>query len=40
LTPIYESLAERFANISSVVIAKMDATENDVPPGVDIVIEG
>lgn len=29
LTPIYAKLAKRFKNIDSVVIAKMDGTENE-----------
>lgn len=31
MAPIYEKLAKRFAKIDSVVIAKMDGTENEHP---------
>lgn len=31
LAPTYEKLAKRFAKIDSVVIAKMDGTENEHP---------
>ncbi|GAB4818071.1 hypothetical protein N2152v2_005117 [Parachlorella kessleri] len=31
LTPIYEKLAKRFSKVDSVVIAKMDGTENEHP---------
>lgn len=31
LAPVYEKLAKRFAKIDSVVIAKMDGTENEHP---------
>jgi protein disulfide-isomerase A1 len=31
LAPIYEKLAKRFAKVDSVVIAKMDGTENEHP---------
>lgn len=37
LTPIYEKLAKRFKDIDSVVIAKMDGTENEVP---DVEVQG
>lgn len=36
LAPKYEELGEKVANIDSVVIAKMDATANDVPPPYDV----
>jgi protein disulfide-isomerase A1 len=37
LAPKYEELAERFSEVSSILIAKMDATENEVDhPGVDV----
>jgi protein disulfide-isomerase A1 len=37
LAPKYEELAEAFADVDSIVIAKMDATENEVDhPGVDV----
>jgi protein disulfide-isomerase A1 len=37
LAPKYEELAERFSDVSSILIAKMDATENEVDhPGVDV----
>jgi hypothetical protein len=31
LAPIYEKLAKRFSKVDSVVIAKMDGTENEHP---------
>lgn len=37
LTPIYEKLAKRFKDIDSVVIAKMDGTENEVA---DVEVQG
>lgn len=37
LAPIYEKLAKRFADIDSVVIAKMDGTENEHP---DVTVQG
>jgi protein disulfide-isomerase A1 len=37
LAPKYEELAETFSDVDSIVIAKMDATENEVDhPGVDV----
>eukprot|EP00759_Apiculatamorpha_spiralis_P023170 PhF_6_TR27028/c0_g1_i1/m.39476/K08056/PDIA3, GRP58; protein disulfide isomerase family A, member 3 len=33
LTPIYEALAKEYEGVADVVIAKMDATANDTPPG-------
>ncbi|RLN61373.1 hypothetical protein BBJ28_00012053 [Nothophytophthora sp. Chile5] len=37
LAPKYEELAEAFADVESIMIAKMDATENEVDhPGVDV----
>eukprot|EP00026_Physarum_polycephalum_P004811 Phypoly_transcript_04835.p1 GENE.Phypoly_transcript_04835~~Phypoly_transcript_04835.p1 ORF type:complete len:515 (+),score=100.79 Phypoly_transcript_04835:55-1545(+) len=36
LAPIWEELGARYANIPSVVIAKIDATANDVPPKLNI----
>merc|ERR1712013_434372 len=37
LAPKYEELAEQFADVDQVMIAKMDATENEVDhPGVDV----
>lgn len=37
LAPQYEELAEAFANVESIMIAKIDATENEVDhPGVDV----
>jgi len=37
LAPIYEKLAKRFAEVDSVVIAKMDGTENEHP---DVTVQG
>lgn len=36
LAPVWEELGESFASDSSVVIAKCDATANDVPPALNI----
>jgi len=36
LAPIYEQLGEAFSSISSIVIAKIDATSNDVNPKFEI----
>jgi len=37
LAPIYDELAEKFSSVKSIVIAKMDATANEVDyPGVDV----
>ena len=33
-SPIYEAIGEALCEIDSVVIAQMDATNNDAPPGV------
>jgi protein disulfide isomerase family A protein 3 len=32
LTPIFDELAEKMAGEDGIIIAKMDATANDVPP--------
>ncbi|KAI5124827.1 hypothetical protein M0805_005457 [Coniferiporia weirii] len=41
LKPIWDSLGERFANVKDkLVIAKMDATVNDLPPSADFRIAG
>jgi len=40
LAPIWDQLAEKLSSVESLVIAKMDATENDVPPGNNFQIEG
>lgn len=37
LEPIYKKLAKRFAKVDSVVIAKMDGTENEHP---DVEVKG
>lgn len=36
LTPKYEELAKKLENEDEIVIAKMDATANDVPPSFDV----
>jgi protein disulfide-isomerase-like protein len=40
LAPTYEAVAKKLAGVKSIVIAKMEATENDVPPEMPITIEG
>jgi hypothetical protein len=40
LAPIYDDVAKRLSGVKSVVIAKMDSTENDLPPGQDFAIQG
>jgi len=40
LAPVWDQLATRFANVQDVVIAKMDAPENDLPPSVPFRIGG
>jgi len=40
LAPIYDELAEKLSGVDSIVIAKMDATENDIPPGQSFTVEG
>lgn len=40
LAPIYEGLAKKLSSVESLVIAKMDATENDIPQDQDFVVEG
>ncbi|KAI3644896.1 hypothetical protein MP228_011060 [Amoeboaphelidium protococcarum] len=40
LAPIYEELAEQLSSIPSIVIAKMDSIDNDLPQGVGFQIEG
>lgn len=40
LAPIYEQLATQLASVDSLVIAKMEATENDLPPEQPFAIEG
>lgn len=37
LAPLYDELAEKFSSVSSIMIAKMDATENEIDhPGVNV----
>jgi len=40
LAPIYEELGEKFKGIENIVIAKIDATENDLPADAPFQIEG
>jgi len=40
LAPIYEKLGELFETNNNIVIAKIDATENDLPSNAGITIEG
>lgn len=40
LVPIYDELAKKLESVPTLTIAKMDATENDVPPGLGFTIEG
>lgn len=40
LAPIFDQLGEKFASDSSIVIAKMDHTENDFPETSSISIQG
>jgi len=40
LSPIYDELGEFYANDKNLIIAKMDATENDLPAGTPFQIQG
>ena len=40
LAPIYEELGDHYADNDSVTIAKMDATENDLPAGTPFQVQG
>ncbi|KAL7419228.1 protein disulfide-isomerase precursor [Cryptotrichosporon argae] len=40
LAPIWETLGERYAANANVVIAQMDATENDIPPAAPFRVQG
>jgi len=40
LAPIWESLGEKYTATNSVVIAQMDATENDIPPQAPFKVSG
>jgi protein disulfide-isomerase A1 len=40
LAPIWDELAEKLQHVDDLVIAKMDATANDIPPGQPFQIEG
>ncbi len=40
MVPIWDQLGETLKEVKGVVIAKMDATENDLPPNVGFDIQG
>jgi len=40
LAPIWETLGEKYASQKNVVIAQMDATENDIPPSAPFRVQG
>jgi len=40
LAPIYEELGKKFSNTESVVIAKMDLTENNLPASAGFSVQG
>ena len=40
MAPIWEQLGEQLKGVKGIVIAKMDATENDLPPNAGIEVQG
>jgi protein disulfide-isomerase A1 len=40
MAPTWDQLGEKLKDVKGVVIAKMDATENDLPPNAGIDIQG